>query len=135
MCSNFHLCLCTFVQAPRSSSQLTAQLIAALTNAFGIPFFLIAHSTKLCQMIFSRSTEHIYNFFCLAMFSSCILLNVRTASIVPLHGIKPNGVSSSVQFKKNLFSSTFSTILIACSYNSIPLYMPQFMISPFPSKI
>ena len=91
----------TFVQAHHYSNQC---------------FFLIAHSTTFLEPLssaFSGFTKHMYNLFCLAKYSSCIHRKMKTTSIVPIPGIKPNCMSSIVAIF--YISSTFSTIFIACS--------------------
>ena len=80
-------------------------------------------------MIFFRSTKHMYNFLSSAMYSSFILLRINTALIVPIPGI------DIAETFHNLFSSTISTIFIACSSNSIHQYMSQFMISSFHMEV
>ena len=109
----------TFVLAP------LYRLITAVNNASGIPFFPIAHSTTFLGPLsnaFSRSTKRMSNFVCLAKYSSCIHLRMKSASIVPLPGIKSNCMSSiATIFLKYLlqqFSLHVLVFLLHCIFHS-----------------
>ena len=72
----------TFVFAPSHGH------ITAMTNASGIPFFLIAHSKTFLgtqSNTFSRSTKHMYSLFCFLIY----LPKNQNASIVHFTGKKP----------------------------------------------
>ena len=58
-----------------------------------------------------------YNFSFFSLYSSCILLTIKRASVIPLPGIKPNCVSSSTTNALILFSNTLLMICIPCSNN------------------
>ena len=118
MCSNFHFCSYTFLQAA--------------TNAYGIPFFLIAHSTTFLGTLsnaFSRSTKHIFYFFWLAKYSSCISLKMKIASIVPFLA------KSRIACQQSLpFFSIFSQVHFK-QFSLHVLVHALFMISRFPFEI
>ena len=130
--TNFHLKLCkqlcqtlTLVFAP------SYKLITAVTITSGIYLSSSLHTpilfSGLCQMPSPGQWStyiHVYN-FCLSKYSSCNLLRMNSASIVPLPGIKRNCIWLTFPVHRNLLSSTFSIIFIACSSNFTPLlYLP-----------
>ena len=69
-------------------------------------------SSEIYQMLFSNLQNILFS---LATNSSCILLKIKTASIVPLRGIELICISSIRTMFLNVFIGTFQTIFIACS--------------------
>ena len=88
MCSNFHSCPCSFVQAQHCSNQCFKNSLLSYC-----PFHYFSRNSIKC---FCQIYKNMYNFCCLAKYSSCIRLKMKTASIIHLPGITPNCISSIV---------------------------------------
>ena len=121
MCTNFHFCPCSFAQA-----HLWCNKCFFNTPLSHWPFKNFPWNSIKC---FFRSKKHMYNFFCLPMYSSYMRLKMKTASIVHVPGIKPNCISSIATIVLNVFSSTVSTTFIACSSSLHPMRVTVLDIS------
>ena len=73
-----------------------------------------------------------YNSLSFSLYSSCILLTIKKASVAPLPSIKPNCISSTSTNALILFSNTLSDIFIPYYNNFISLCALQVITSPFP---
>ena len=126
MCSNSHFGPCTVVQTAHCSNQCFWNFLPSHCQMHNI-------TRNFIKCSFLINNAHVQYFF--AKYSSSILLKIMTAAIAPFYFIELYCMSSIVTTFLNIFSSISSITFFACSIHFTPLYMPEFMISPFPIKI
>ena len=105
---------------PVAESELKSFNTLTFSHAFVYVLTIYTPQSQLPHLLQSTLTK----FQKLRRYRNHYLAPVFFDLFVPLPGIKPNCISSTLPICPILLSSTFSTIFFACSMNFTPLFTP-----------